>query len=184
MMSYSYVESPLGTVLIAGDAAGLRLINFQRGTIARRPAPDWQASRAALGAAIAQLNAYFAGELRTFTLRLAPQGTPFQQTVWQALQEIPYGETISYGVLARRLGKPTASRAVGAANGQNPLPIVIPCHRVIGSTGKLTGYAGGVDLKEALLTFEGRNARWSGSRDAEAAASQGILAPAPRPPGR
>jgi methylated-DNA-[protein]-cysteine S-methyltransferase len=106
---------------------------------------------------MAQLEAYFAGRLRQFTLDLAPQGTPFQQAVWRALQDIPYGQTTSYGALARQLGNPKASRAVGAANGQNPLAIVIPCHRVVGSTGKLTGYAGGVDTKQALLAFERRH---------------------------
>jgi methylated-DNA-[protein]-cysteine S-methyltransferase len=154
MLSYSYVKSPLGKILIAGDATGLKLINFQRHPGARQPAPEWQAGSEPLQDTIEQLEAYFAGELHRFTLRLAPEGTPFQQTVWQALQEIPYGETISYGTLACRLGKPTAARAVGAANGKNPLPIVIPCHRVVGSTGKLTGYAGGVALKQALLTLE------------------------------
>jgi methylated-DNA-[protein]-cysteine S-methyltransferase len=104
-----------------------------------------------------QLEAYFAGTLRQFTLDLAPQGTPFQQAVWRALQDIPYGQTTSYGALARQLGNPKASRAVGAANGQNPLAIVIPCHRVVGSTGKLTGYAGGLDTKQALLAFERRH---------------------------
>jgi methylated-DNA-[protein]-cysteine S-methyltransferase len=154
MLSYSYVNSPLGDILVAGDASGLKLINFQRGPGARQPEPVWQERSEPLRDAIEQLAAYFAGTLHRFALRLAPEGTPFQQAVWQALQEIPYGETMSYGDLACRLGKPTAARAVGAANGKNPLPIVVPCHRVVGSTGKLTGYAGGLDLKEALLTLE------------------------------
>jgi methylated-DNA-[protein]-cysteine S-methyltransferase len=101
-----------------------------------------------------QLRAYFAGELETFDLPLAPEGTPFQLEVWRRLCEIPYGETISYGELARRLGNPNASRAVGLANGANPIPIVIPCHRVIGSDGKLTGYGGGLPIKEKLLALE------------------------------
>jgi methylated-DNA-[protein]-cysteine S-methyltransferase len=162
MMYYSYLTSPLGRLLIAGDSAGLRLIHFQRGPQQGRPAPDWQEDRRPLGAALTQLEAYFAGALRQFTLNLAPQGTPFQQAVWRALQDIPYGVTTSYGALARQLGKPQAARAVGAANGQNPLAVVIPCHRVISSTGKLIGYAGGLDIKQALLAFERHNAAQGG----------------------
>lgn len=157
MMYYSYLSSPLGPILIAGDEDGLRLINFQRNASLPAAASAWTEDRQPLRDAIDQLEAYFAGTLRDFTLKLAPVGTPFQQSVWQALQDIPYGETTSYGALARQLGKPQASRAVGAANGRNPLAIVIPCHRVIGSTGKLTGYAGGLDIKEALLDFERRH---------------------------
>jgi methylated-DNA-[protein]-cysteine S-methyltransferase len=164
MMHYSYLTSPLGPILIAGDEAGLRLINFQHDCALSQPALDWVENRQPLRDAIDQLAAYFAGTLRDFTLKLAPAGTPFQQSVWQALQHIPYGETTSYGVLARQLGNPQASRAVGAANGRNPLAIVIPCHRVIGSTGKLTGYAGGLEIKEALLNFERRNAPPSGEQ--------------------
>ena len=108
---------------------------------------------------IQQLRAYFARELETFDLRLAPEGTPFQQSVWNELCGIPYGETISYGELAKRVGNPKASRAVGAANGQNPIPIIIPCHRVIGSDGKLTGFGGGLPIKEKLLALEQRQLR-------------------------
>ncbi len=158
MIHYSHMASPLGPILIAGDAAGLRLIHFQNATTMQQPAPDWVEDRQPLRKAIDQLDAYFAGTLQGFTLKLAPAGTPFQHSVWHALQDIPYGATTSYGTLAKQLGKPKASRAVGAANGRNPLAIVIPCHRVIGSTGKLTGYAGGLDLKEALLAFERRHA--------------------------
>ncbi|MCZ6872382.1 MAG: methylated-DNA--[protein]-cysteine S-methyltransferase [bacterium] len=157
-MHYSYMASPLGPILIAGDAAGLRLINFQPDSALSQPAPDWVEDRQPLREALDQLDAYFAGTMQDFTLKLAPAGTPFQQSVWHALQDIPYGETTSYGTLAKQLGKPKASRAVGAANGRNPLAIVIPCHRVIGSTGKLTGYAGGLDLKKALLALERRYA--------------------------
>jgi methylated-DNA-[protein]-cysteine S-methyltransferase len=112
-----------------------------------------------LGQAIRQLEAYFAGKLDNFNLLLSPQGTPFQQRVWSELQNIPYGETISYGELARRIGNPKASRAVGLANGANPLSIVIPCHRVIGANGKLTGYGGGLPIKEKLLALEKRQLR-------------------------
>ncbi len=106
--------------------------------------------------AVRQLRAYFAGELERFDLTLAPEGTPFQLSVWNRLYEIPYGDTISYGELARRVGNPNASRAVGLANGSNPISIVVPCHRVIGSNGKLTGYGGGLPIKEKLLALERR----------------------------
>lgn len=108
---------------------------------------------------IRQLHGYFSGELESFDLELSPQGTPFQQRVWKELLKIPYGETISYGELARRIGNPNASRAVGLANGSNPIPIIIPCHRVIGSNGKLTGYGGGLPIKERLLALEKRQLR-------------------------
>ncbi|MFE7298449.1 methylated-DNA--[protein]-cysteine S-methyltransferase [Streptomyces sp. NPDC057579] len=103
---------------------------------------------------IAQLRAYFRGELTTFDLPLALHGTPFQRRVWAALGTIPYGETLSYGQLAERLGNPAASRAVGLANGRNPIGIIVPCHRVVGANGSLTGYGGGLDRKRRLLTFE------------------------------
>jgi len=105
--------------------------------------------------AVAQLNEYFAQKRRIFDLRLKPNGTAFQQKVWNALRTIPYGQTISYGELAQRIGSPAAVRAVGAANGANPIPIIVPCHRVIGADGSLTGFGGGLELKEALLKLEG-----------------------------
>lgn len=153
-LHYTTLESPLGPVLVAGDAAGLRYISFLSGTAALEPHATWVRDERPLDEAVRQLRAYFAGELQRFELSLAARGTPFQQRVWRALREIPYGQTISYGELARRIGQPTASRAVGAANGRNPLPIVVPCHRVIGSTGRLTGFAGGLHLKEGLLALE------------------------------
>jgi len=103
-----------------------------------------------------QLTQYFSGKRSTFDLELAPRGTAFQLAVWNALREIPYGDTISYAELARRIGKPSAVRAVGAANGANPIPVIIPCHRVIGSNGTLTGYGGGIERKQWLLAHEGR----------------------------
>jgi methylated-DNA-[protein]-cysteine S-methyltransferase len=108
-----------------------------------------------LAAARAQLDAYFAGEITSFDLPLSPRGTPFQQRVWAALRDIPFGETTSYGELARRIGDPKAVRAVGAANGRNPLPLVVPCHRVIGADGSLVGFGGGMDRKRWLLQHEG-----------------------------
>lgn len=157
-LRYTLVDSPLGPILVAGDEQGLRRINFQDGNAPFEVPPGWQRDDWPLRDAAQQLRAYFAGTLHAFELPLHPLGTAFQQSVWQQLRAIPYGETRSYGQLAQRLGRPSASRAVGAANGQNPLPIVVPCHRVIGSTGKLTGFHGGVHLKEFLLGLERRNA--------------------------
>ena len=118
-----------------------------------------ESDKRAFGELEQQLHAYFSGELENFTVPLSPEGTPFQQKVWSELLKIPYGETISYGELARRIGNPNASRAVGLANGSNPIPIIIPCHRVIGSDGKLTGYGGGLPIKEKLLALEKRQLR-------------------------
>jgi len=144
------MESPTGRLLLAGDDAGLRYILFEPAT-AR---PHWRADQTPLRETIRQLRAWFAGEIRDFDLALAPEGPAFHQRVWRELSNIPYGETISYGDLARRIGSPNASRAVGRANGANPISIVIPCHRVIGSNGKLTGYGGGLPRKAFLLGLE------------------------------
>jgi methylated-DNA-[protein]-cysteine S-methyltransferase len=152
-MRYQHVESPIGPLLVAGDGDGLRFLLFERGR-KREARPDWEPDRGTLKEPIGQLKAYFAGKLRTFDFPLAPQGTPFQQQVWRALRDIPYGETTSYGELARRIGNPNAVRAVGLANGSNPIAIIIPCHRVIGSNGSLTGYGGGLPIKKALLALE------------------------------
>jgi len=158
-MNYTHIDSPVGPLLLVADEAGLREIRFVKGRTSTRPHPSWKENRVALQETIRQLQSYFAGELEEFDLPLAPEGTPFQLKVWQRLCDIPYGETISYGELARRLGNPNASRAVGLANGSNPIPIVIPCHRVIGSNGKLTGYGGGLPIKEKLLALERRQLR-------------------------
>lgn len=158
-LSYTYLESPIGKLLLAGDANRLQQILFSTDGRPAIPDPEWQEDAFALADALRQLKAYFAGELESFDLSLSPQGTPFQQKVWGELQKIPYGETISYGELARRIGNPKASRAVGLANGSNPISIVIPCHRVIGSNGKLTGYGGGLPIKEKLLALEKRQLR-------------------------
>ena len=152
--TYTLLESPHGPVVVAWKVQGLTHISFQDSKTPQLPDPTWQFVAEASHAAIDQLRAYFAGSLQTFGLPLAPQGTRFQQAVWEALQAIPYGETITYAELAQWIGRPSAVRAVGAANGKNPLPIVVPCHRVIGSNGTLTGYAGGVHLKAALLDHE------------------------------
>jgi methylated-DNA-[protein]-cysteine S-methyltransferase len=161
-MNYCYVDSPIGKLLIAGDNDVIRQINFAKNGEPSRPQADWQESeRGPVAQAARQLREYFQGKRTDFDLPLAPEGTEFQRSVWRRLQEIPYGETISYGELARRVGNPKASRAVGAANGQNPIPIVIPCHRVIGANGKLTGFGGGLPTKEALLALEARQLEFS-----------------------
>jgi methylated-DNA-[protein]-cysteine S-methyltransferase len=154
---YCYLETPIGELLLAGDAEGLSLIGFPKGSMRREPETDWIFNEKPLGEARRQLREYFTGERREFDLPLKLEGTDFQVSVLRALQEIPYGETVSYGEIARRIGRPRAVRAVGAANGRNPLPIVVPCHRVIGSTGDLTGFGGGLDTKEALLRLEAEN---------------------------
>jgi methylated-DNA-[protein]-cysteine S-methyltransferase len=156
---YTQIESPLGPLLLVADDAGLRQIHFVNGRHPAQPEPSWIEDRAPLNETIGQLQAYFAGDLENFNLQLMPEGTPFQLEVWRTLCDIPYGETISYGKLASRIGNPKASRAVGLANGSNPIPIVIPCHRVIGSNGKLTGYGGGLPIKEKLLALEKRQLR-------------------------
>lgn len=153
------MESPVGPLLLVADTSGLRRIDFVNGRNPVAPDPHGRENAECLDETIRQLRAYFAGDLETFDLPLAPQGTPFQLSVWHRLCEIPYGETISYGELARRIGNPNASRAVGLANGSNPIPIVVPCHRVIGSNGKLTGYGGGLPIKEKLLALERRQLR-------------------------
>ena len=175
-MIYGFLETPVGRLLVARDTTGVRLIHFdgpakggpakggpaKAGPCVRkrfRPAAGWERHDRAFDDVATQLKEYFDGRRRVFELPLAPEGTPFQLRVWNALIEIPYGETISYGELAARIGDRSASRAVGLANGSNPLPIVIPCHRVIGSNGKLTGYGGGLPIKQQLLTLE-RGSLW------------------------
>ena len=156
-MRCSVIPSPVGPLLLAADHTGLRLIEFDDPRHPIRRDSDWQRADddAVLRETCAQLDDYFTGPRRTFDLPLAPRGTAFQLDVWQELRAIPYGETISYAQLATRIGKPSAMRAVGAANGRNPLPIVVPCHRVIGTDGALTGFGGGLPTKQFLLKLEG-----------------------------
>ena len=156
MTHFWEVGSPVGPLLLSGDEQGLRGIAFQAGPHAAVPASRWTRAREPFESAIAQLEEYFAGTRRRFDLPLAPEGSPFQRQVWAMLRRIPYGETTTYGELARNLGRSSAARAVGAANGQNPIPIVIPCHRVVGSDGSLTGFGGGLDVKRRLLALEAR----------------------------
>lgn len=153
-MYYCWFNSPIGKLLLAGDEQGLQRLGFPQGKGHVAPESDWVENDNFFTEVKRQLNAYFDGELKEFSLSLVPRGTEFQLRVLDALQRIPFGETCSYGELARVIGKPNASRAVGAANGRNPLPIVIPCHRVIGSNGTLTGFGGGLDVKQFLLNLE------------------------------
>lgn len=153
-ITYTLLESPLGEILIAGTQSGLTRIAFQEGTRAIEPPAEWLRDDEALSAATIQIHEYFEGSRRVFDLALSPAGTPFQLKAWKALVDIPYGQTATYGDQANRIGRATASRAVGAANGKNPLPIVLPCHRVIAKSGNLTGYAGGLRFKAALLELE------------------------------
>jgi methylated-DNA-[protein]-cysteine S-methyltransferase len=153
-MNYCYLDTSVGCLLLAGTDDALHFIGFQNGAPAE-PQPGWTpSSQGVVAEASRQLKEYFAGKRQDFDLPLQPEGTEFQKTVWRHLCEIPYGQTISYGELAKRVGNPKASRAVGAANGRNPLPIVVPCHRVIGASGRMTGFGGGIPVKEALLALE------------------------------
>lgn len=153
---YTTVESPVGPLLLAGDADALRLVSFERSKHAPPPPADWKEDRAPFAEVIRQLQAYFRSELKEFDVPLAMEGTEFQLRVWNALRGIPYGETISYLQLAERIGNPKAVRAVGLANGSNPIPIIVPCHRVIGSDGGLTGFGGGISTKKKLLELESK----------------------------
>ncbi|MEL1265100.1 methylated-DNA--[protein]-cysteine S-methyltransferase [Pseudoxanthomonas putridarboris] len=156
MILYRYIDSPVGPLLLATTDVGLRAIEFRENRHPVKRGDDWhEGDHPLLQRAHAQLDEYFAGARHGFDLPLSPHGTEFQRTVWTMLAGIPYGRTISYAQLARRVGKPSATRAVGAANGRNPLPIVLPCHRVIGTDGSLTGFGGGLPTKQFLLQLEG-----------------------------
>jgi len=155
-LAYGYLESPVGSLLVAGDEDGLHCISFPKDGCVVAPRPEWRRDETFFGEAFSQLSAYFSGVLTEFDLPLQFTGTAFQKTVWQALMDIPFGETTSYGALAAMISRPSASRAVGAANGANPLPIIAPCHRVIGADRSLTGFGGGLDTKKFLLNHERR----------------------------
>ena len=156
-MYYTYAASPIGQLLLAGSADALQVIGFPHGDKARRADIGWERYGEPFKKTARQLNEYFAGERREFELELAPEGTKFQVEVLEALRGIPYGETRTYRDIAVAVGRPKAVRAVGNANGRNPLPIVIPCHRVIGSDGSLTGFGGGIEAKRYLLDLEQQN---------------------------
>lgn len=157
-MYYCYLDTPIGELLLAGDTDALSMVGFPEGAMRREPEPDWIYNEKPFAEAIRQLNEYFAGDRQDFDLPLRLDGTEFQLLVLQELRRIPYGETTSYGDIAERIGRPKAVRAVGAANGRNPIPIIVPCHRVIGASGDLTGFGGGLNTKEALLRLESENA--------------------------
>jgi len=155
-LSYARMESPVGPLLLVGDVDALRMVRFERGKKLSEISAGWKLDTKLFAEALRQLQAYFDGKLKEFDLPLSLEGTEFQLRVWNSLRTIPYGETISYAELAQRVGQPKAVRAVGLANGSNPIPIIIPCHRVIGSDGNLTGFGGGLAAKKKLLDLESR----------------------------
>lgn len=154
MTTYTKIESPIGELLLTGDGEAISGLYIQDGLAGVEADSEWRRDDGAFAEATTQLGEYFAGERTGFDLPLAPEGTPFQRQVWDALRAIPYGETRSYAELAREVGRPGAARAVGSANGRNPITVIVPCHRVIGSGGDLAGFSGGVERKRLLLDLE------------------------------
>ncbi|MCX7386262.1 MAG: methylated-DNA--[protein]-cysteine S-methyltransferase [Planctomycetota bacterium] len=158
-MFFTYLEdTPVGKLLVAGDKLGLRHVSFEKSHFSASvtsPGIDWQLNAQPLQEAVRQLRAYFSGKLQVFDLPLAAAGTEFQRRVWKALCRVPYGTTASYGEIAKSVGNPAAARAIGMANGRNPIAIIVPCHRIIGSSGQLVGYGGGLHHKQTLLKLEG-----------------------------
>ena len=158
-MFYTWLDqTPVGRLLVAGTDSGLKHVSFSTAHFSApevAPQDDWELNDRALREPVKQLKAYFAGKLKQFDLPLAAEGTEFQQHVWKALRAVPFGKTASYGDIAKAVGNPAASRAVGLANGRNPIAIVVPCHRIIGSNGRLVGYGGGLSHKKTLLNLEG-----------------------------
>lgn len=155
MKRYTHLQSPLGTVLVMSENEMLTRLYLDRNEVPT--GDDWVEDPGSFSAVAEQLDAYWRGELTTFDVPMDPVGTDFQKSVWAALTEIPYGETVTYGEIADRIGKPRAVRAVGRANGSNPIAVIVPCHRVIGANGSLTGYAGGLDKKRRLLDLENQS---------------------------
>jgi methylated-DNA-[protein]-cysteine S-methyltransferase len=153
-MFHTTIDTPIGELLLVGDGRALHGVYMQEGRRPKAIRPGWERSETAFDEARTQLGQYFAGDRREFNLPLAMNGSEFHRRAWNALLKIPYGETITYGEQARRIGLPEAARAVGTANGQNPLAVVVPCHRVIGANGSLTGYGGGLERKRLLLELE------------------------------
>lgn len=152
---YCHADSPIGPLLLAGGDGALHFLSFPQGHKAFGAQPGWRQSDTPFEEVRRQLGAYFGGELQVFDIPLNPVGTAFQKSVWAYLADIPFGKTRTYGQIATALGKPGSARAVGAANGSNPLPIILPCHRVIGANGALTGFGGGLPTKSFLLNHEG-----------------------------
>jgi len=153
---YTYLDSPVGRLMLTGQQNYLMTIEFPEDDQVQTPRHTWLRDDNLLSKTVSQLNEYFSGSRKNFSIAIHPQGTDFQRKVWDILQGIPFGETISYGEVASRLGQPTASRAVGAANNANPLPIIVPCHRVIGADGSMVGFGGGIGIKVKLLELEYR----------------------------
>ncbi len=153
---YDIIPSPIGPMMLVADDDGLRELRFELDYRPQTPLDSWVHAPDKLAQVRTQLEEYFAGERVEFDLKLNMQGTDFQKDVWQALVTIPYGVTTSYGEISRQINRPKASRAVGAANGRNPVPVIVPCHRVIGSNGSLTGFGGGLAAKQWLLELESR----------------------------
>lgn len=158
-MEYTYISTAIGEILLAGEGEELAYIGFPEGKGKLVPGDAWHRHESGFREARIQLDEYFAGDRQSFDLKLRPSGTAFQLKVLWALQQIPYGETRSYKEIAEAIDRPSAVRAVGAANGRNPLPIIIPCHRVIGANGSLTGFGGGLETKKFLLDLERRQQR-------------------------
>ena len=188
MIAFTFIDSPIGPLLAAKDGRAIVEIRFAPS----EPEDAWTANDSAFDDLRRALDEYFAGRRTTFELPLEPRGTEFQRSVWRALTQIPFGETTTYRAIATRIGKPEAVRAVGAANGANPLPIVVPCHRVIGSNGSLTGFGGGLPVKRWLLDHEAGQrplplAGEGGRRPGEGLSinpSSGLWPPSPRSAGR
>lgn len=156
---YCYMDSPIGLFMLAGCERGLRLVSFPNKQDVRKPQPEWKTDKPMFEQALREFSAYFAGDLQVFeTPIVLDGGTDFQKQVWQALIDVPYGELASYGDIAKAIQNPGASRAVGGANNANPIPIIVPCHRIIGSNKSLTGFGGGIDTKKYLLDLEARHA--------------------------
>lgn len=158
MTTYDYYASPCGRMLLVADGNAITSVSFVGQKYAPRVQRGWQrdARHAPIRQAKRELAEYFGGRRRRFSVKLAPQGTPFQRAVWNAIAQVGFGKTIAYAELARRAGRPGSARAAGAATGRNPIGIIVPCHRIVGSNGALTGYAGGLAKKRALLALEGR----------------------------
>lgn len=154
MKHYCYYESPIGKLLLVGADGLLEELHFPNDLSQIDIPDDWQCEEQSFQESLKQLGEYFAGSRQQFDLPIAPKGTVFQQSVWEELRKIPFGRTASYGQIAERIGNPKACRAVGLANAKNPLPIIVPCHRVIGKNGTLTGFGGGLELKQQLLDLE------------------------------
>ena len=154
-LEYTYMETPVGQLMLAGEGEVLHHLSFPSGKMCFKPKPDWDYHAAAFKQTRHQIDDYFAGQLKRFDLAIAPSGTEFQMQVLGVLQKIPFGQMRSYKDIAEAIGRPNSMRAVGAANGRNPIPLIIPCHRVVGADGSLTGFGGGLDTKAFLLRLEG-----------------------------